>query len=877
MNSRQRKPPADRTVDAGGEVHGGNIYQLFDAHNESAGDFLDFSANLNPLGPPPWLRSHINRRLSYVQHYPDPHCSQLIAAVATRYRLAQDWIVAGNGSSELLFFLPDIVSVKRVIIPEPSYLEYRKVFARAAIPIVSIALTESDGFRLNPLVIEKEVTSEDLVIFGNPANPAGTYIDDEVIRGLAARNPDVWFVVDEAFHEFVVPFSTVGGTHENIITLNSLTKFFSIAGLRIGFATLPPPYTKLLKEFLPPWSVNTLAQSVATEALGDDDYCAKSRKQCRRLRQELGQALKDIGAFTVYDSHANYLLLRKRDGGSVNQIYTGLLEQNIAIRRCANYPGLDDSFFRVAVRDSSANEILVDSLQSMTHGHKVASRARRTKDASVRTIMFQGTSSHAGKSVLGAALCRILKQDGVAVAPFKAQNMSLNSYVTPDGGEIGWAQALQAFGAGVEPHTMMNPVLLKPNSETGSQVIVNGKPVRNMDIHQYHQFKETAWKKVAEAFDALAERYEVIVLEGAGSPGEINLKSHDIVNMAMARYARAPVLLIGDIDRGGVYASFAGIMDVLEEWERNLIAGFIVNKFRGDQSLLAAAHEFVLDHTGRPVYGVIPYFRDLNIPEEDSVFLGDRGGHRATDIKEIDIAVMQLPHIANFTDFQPFEGEPEVSLRFVASTRDLLRPDVIIIPGSKNVAGDLSFLHATGLAADILRFARSGAMIIGICAGFQMLGVTMRDPLGLEGDSGTVPGLGLLTVETELRAHKTLLPRVGTHIESGLTVQGYEIHHGHTISVKKTRPVLRFTDGETCGAMNDTATIWGVYLHGLFDDDQFRRWFIDSQRRRKNLVPLNSSGQPYDLESQLDTLAGRVRDCLDMNRIYDLMDRTIHV
>ncbi|MFH7319614.1 cobyric acid synthase [Desulfurivibrio sp. D14AmB] len=487
-----------------------------------------------------------------------------------------------------------------------------------------------------------------------------------------------------------------------------------------------------------------------------------------------------------------------------------------------------------------------------------------------KALMIQGTGSDAGKSVLTAALCRILLDDGLRVAPFKAQNMSLNSFVTRDGGEMGRAQVVQAQAARLDPEVRMNPVLLKPSSDTGSQVIVLGQPVGNMKVAQYHAYKETARAAACRAYDELAAEYDVIVLEGAGSPGEINLRAHDFVNMAMARHAKAPVLLVGDIERGGIFASLLGHYELMEPWERELLAGYVINRFRGDASLLASGLEFITARTGRPFFGVLPYLADLGLPQEDSVsFKQGLYEKRAATAEQVELALIDLSHISNFTDLEPLLAEPDVSLRLVRRAAELGRPDAIILPGSKNVIADLAFLEQSGLAAAIRQAATGGSCeIVGICGGFQMLGREVADPYSLESDGKTASGLGLLALETRLEEEKTLVRRRFTHLASGLPVHGYEIHHGQTRGHEP--PALQ--DGtETAGAVSPDGRIWGSYLHGIFDADPFRRWFIDRLRQRRGLAPLGIIQAPYDLEPAFDRLASSVRQALDMKRIYQLL------
>jgi len=488
-------------------------------------------------------------------------------------------------------------------------------------------------------------------------------------------------------------------------------------------------------------------------------------------------------------------------------------------------------------------------------------------------IMFQGTCSNAGKSVLTAALCRILLQDGLRVAPFKAQNMSLNSFVTREGGEMGRAQVVQAQAALLDPDVRMNPVLLKPSSDTGSQIIVMGKPVGNMTVNDYLAYKPQAFAVVQTAYDSLASEYEVMVLEGAGSPAEVNLKAHDIVNMPMARYAEAKVLLVGDIDRGGVFASFVGTMEILDDWERELIAGFVVNRFRGQKSLLAEALDYMEKRTGKPVLGVVDYLANLGLPEEDSVNFkaGLFSPHRPAG-EHVTVALIDLPHISNFTDFEPFLTEPDLFIKIARTPADLADTDGVILPGSKNVIADLKWLFSSGLAEALKKYSQEGREIIGICGGFQMLGQSIDDPYHIESAGETLAGLGLLDLATVLEKDKTLTRQSGTHLASGFGVHGYEIHHGQS-RANGTCDILTFSNGENGGVGSQNQTIWGTYLHGIFDADPFRRWFIDRLRERRGLAPLKKVQAAYDLEPAFDRLAEAVRSQIDMQAIYRLLKK----
>ena len=848
--------------------HGGNIHRLMRETGLKAHNILDFSANINPCGPPAWIRSLVNRDLELITHYPDPQATELVEAVSLRHQVPTQSVVAANGTTELLHLLPAVLANTRLIVPVPCYVDYLAIFETHGFAIEPVPLAAENGFAIEPDRLSARLSGNETVIFGNPANPAGTFLEQDTIIEMAAANPETVFIIDEAFLDFQENNATVGGRLDNIITLNSLTKFYAIPGLRLGFGIFPQRYAQRMARLRPQWSVNSLAQKIGVKALADRAYEQRCRSLCTELSQELYSGLSRIPCVEVFPSRGNYFLMRLKDGSSSEPLAKTLQKSNILIRCCGNYQGLDHSYFRVAVRNHKENQILLDALDEALSGK--ANRNQRSK-RKARSLMFQGTSSNAGKSILSAAFCRIFLQDGVRVAPFKAQNMSLNSFVTRDGMEMGRAQVVQAMAAKLDPDWRMNPVLLKPNSDTGSQVIVNGKPVRNMDVKQYHGYKQEAWHSVTKSYDELASQFDCIVLEGAGSPGEVNLKQHDIVNMTMAAYADAPVLLVGDIDRGGVYASFAGIMDVLEEWERRLIAGFVVNKFRGDQSLLNDAHEFIREHTDKQVFGVVPFIGNLTVPQEDSVsfkegFYEDRG----TAATQVEIAVIDLPHISNFTDIDPLYYEPDVNLKIIKHPSELDRPDAVIIPGSKNVAGDLTYLATQGFYATISDLAEQGTVIVGVCGGYQMLGRKMADPFQIETHNGEIEGVGLIDIETVLNPDKTLERKTGIHLPSGCRVYGYEIHHG--ISEGESVPLLKFEDGSTCGSASYEGRVWGAYLHGIFDEDSFRRWFIDDLRQRKGLPKKGVILAPYNLDESLNQLADTVRSCFDMNEIYRLME-----
>ena len=829
-------------------------------------EILDFSANINPLGAPAWLRPVVARAMSATAHYPEPRAESLRAAAAGRFGVEPCQVVAGNGSSELLYAVPRVCAaggIGRALLPVPCYGDYARACEAAGLAVENLALRAEEGFGMDWAALEALLASPTLVILGQPSNPAGTILEPERILDLADRHQRSFFVVDEAFADFVPGLARLAAqTRPNLFTLHSLTKFFAIPGLRLGLGYGSQEVCAKIAALLPDWSVNTLAQAVGEAALADEEYARRAVEDVASLRAGLEKDLRGLG-LTVFPGSANYLLCRSH-GPDAFVLQERLLARRILIRNCANYAGLDARYFRVAVRSAEENGRLADALgEILKPGSGGSQTARRTP-----AIMLQGLSSNAGKSVLTAALCRIFLQDGLNVAPFKAQNMSLNSFVTRDGGEMGRAQVLQAQACRLDPDVRMNPVLLKPNSETGSQVIVLGKPVGNMSVGQYIRYKPRIFETITSAYDELAASAQVMVLEGAGSPAEVNLKSHDVVNMRMARHAGARVLLAGDIDRGGVFASFVGTMEVMEEWERALVAGFIVNRFRGKRELLGDAIDYVRRFTGVETYGVVPYLANLGLPEEDSVtFKESRPRGRG---REVVIAAVDLPHISNFTDLDALGLEPDVDLRIVRRPEDLEGADAVILPGSRNVFADLEYLRASGIAQSILA---GQAEIVGVCGGLQMLGQGILDPAGVESGGLSANPLGLLPLVTEMAEDKVLCQVAAVFAPTGEDVSGYEIHHGRT-SVREGRvcPVMTRSDGTVIGWGRPDGMVWGTYLHGVFDADAFRRSFLDRLRVRKGLAPMKTVQVAYDLEAALDRLAAVVRENLDMERVYRLLD-----
>lgn len=502
--------------------------------------------------------------------------------------------------------------------------------------------------------------------------------------------------------------------------------------------------------------------------------------------------------------------------------------------------------------------------------------------------MVVGTMSNAGKSLVTAGLCRVFNQDGYKVAPFKSQNMALNSFITAEGAEMGRAQVVQAEAANIEPSVLMNPILLKPTSDSGSQVIVNGEAIGTMKAGEYYAMKHTLRPKVQEAFDKLAAKYDIVCIEGAGSPAEINIKKDDFVNMGMAKMAKAPVLLVADIDRGGVFASIYGTLMLLEDDERAMVKGVIINKFRGDVEILRPGLKMIEEKTGVPIVGVIPMLH-VDIEDEDS--LSERiSGH--SEVKLVDIAVVRIPRMSNYTDFNVFELIPGVSLRYVTSVRDLGQPDMIILPGTKNTTGDLKWLRQSGMEAAILKQANAGTVVFGVCGGYQMLGQQISDPFGEEDGSGKANvtlGMGLLPIDTTFIEKKRTIQMAGKFANvqgifsalSGLPLYGYEIHSGVTNFPEQDAltcisPIHE--DGEVMaeGSQNVSGklNVYGTYVHGVFDGDGIAVKIVEAllAKKGKKMEDIQTINFAEYKRQQYDILADSIRENLDMKKIYEILE-----
>lgn len=891
------------------EAHGGNLLDMAAMSGRAPGSLLDFSVNIRPEGAPDFIRAAMVRAVAALAAYPSPHAEEACEAAARCHGLPASHFAFGNGSNECIHALGRALKKRGApvaCIIEPAFSEYALACRLAGLDIVAVwgGIIEGEAPDPDlPLSGKGALSVQDLldavavappgsaVFLANPGNPSGQLREPDDCLALMAARPDLVWIIDEAFIEYAGPEAEVSvlcRMPENGVVLRSLTKFHAVPGLRLGYLAASAELAKAVRAEMPAWNVNAFALAAAVAALDDtSDFADLTRAENAARRADLVAALSALPGVAVFPSAANYVLFRLTD--TPRDLYGALLRRfGIAVRDCSNYYGLEDgTWFRAAVRFPEDHQRLAGALQEIMRdtGARAASSARTqarvpaSVPAPVPALMLQGTSSNAGKSILAAAYCRIFRQDGYSVAPFKAQNMSLNSGVTAMGDEMGRAQIVQAQAARVDPDARMNPILLKPQSDTGSQVIVLGKPIGCLGVHEYFRKKADLWDTVTGAYNALAAEHDVMVLEGAGSPGEVNLKSHDLVNMRMADYARASVLLVGDIDRGGVYASFLGTWMTFTDAERRLLTGYIVNRFRGDASLLAPAHMHMFEHTGAPVLGVIPYIRDLNIPEEDMAGFswGQSADPGPKESGALDIAVVMLRHVSNYTDFAPLAAEPDVRLRPVRGVEEWGDPDVVMLPGSKSVVADLEDLRRTGLADKITAHAEGGKWIFGICGGLQIMGRAILDPGGVESSTVEVAGLGLMDLRSTFAADKTLVRVERAETPLGCASGGYEIHHGVTEHgpsalplFLRSGPVWTSEAGRVCGYVSGRR--WATYLHGVFDDDAFRRAWIEHVRSDLGL-PAQGGGQArYDLEKALDRLADIVRENSDMKAIYRSMN-----
>ena len=882
------------------QSHGGDFYRWNKETGINQADILDFSVNVRPDGMPEFLKASILKNIKELCAYPDPQADELKELCSKYYGFAPENFVFGNGSNELFYALAPALfeeNYQHAYILEPAFSEYRFSLEKAHIETHALLhflspQIQNANFQLTSDYIQKEqkqrikemqaaiqkVPAQSIIVLANPANPSGFFIAAQELLTITKQKQDCFFVIDEAFIEYTGEKSflqILPAIPQNILVIRSLTKFYALAGIRLGYLACHERLAQKIQAKLPTWNVNSLAQNIAKTLFTEqtavkEDYQKTNRKNDER-KLDLYQKLSQIQGITLYASWTNYILF-SLDNNFPNFWQDLLTKHHISIRNCDNYNGLKDkNFYRAAVRFPEEHTKLCQAIENILHSTPIPQKKKTP------ALMLLGTSSNAGKSILTAAFCRIFTQDGYTVRPFKAQNMSLNSGVTIKGEEMGRAQIVQAKACKTEPDSKMNPVLLKPQTDIGSQIIVLGKPVGTSSARDYYKKKNELWEVVTKAYDELAEEADIMVLEGAGSPAEINLKENDIVNLKMAEYAGASTLLVGDIDRGGIYASFLGTWQTFTKQEEKRLTGFLVNRFGGDSSLLAPAHEYLEKTTGKKVLGVIPYIKNLALPEEDmagSLWNMQKVTEQldyADKNRKLDIAVVMLGKISNHTDFEPLALEKHCLVRPVYSVEDMGTPDLVILPGSKSVVADLEALKGNGLFDKILASTNT-TFILGVCGGLQMLGAEISDPLHIETTCPQTKGFGLLPLNSTFYEEKqlTLMEDIQTPLDC--PIHGYEIHHAQSTEIPtQSNPVTGYFQSKN-GTIYGYAckNVWATYIHGLFDDDVFRLRFINHVRTFKGLNPV-SSCTPYALETSLNKLADIIRQNADMNAVYQSM------
>lgn len=852
-------------------VHGGRIKEYARISGLPEKDILDFSANINPFGTLTGLETGFVKVFHAVDTYPDTDTRDLIKAASDTLQIGANEIVFGNGEDELFFYTLFSLIQKNVLLSDISYSTYKKAAVNAKKEVHFYKMLHENKFVFPVQDIGnklRELNEDCVVIIARPNNPDGSFVSSNDIKYLASSFPKAFFVLDEAFIEFTEYSNEYKSFYnfKNIIILRSLTKMYAIPGLRLGYALANKENIENIKVLLPDWNINCFANYAGLEIFTHGkDFALETRKGISLLRESLVKKLEDLKTFTVFPSNANYVLVKYSGSLKPNDLYEGLIKLGTPIRSCANYTGLDSTYFRIAVKKEKENNILLKNICALLNiedKNKLATKKR------AKALMIQGLSSGAGKSLIAAAFCRILTQDGYKTAPYKAQNMSLNARVGFDGGEIGVAQWLQAKACKCEPSVLMNPVLLKPTSDVGSKVILLGKPYGSAGAVDYGSMTKELRIKAREAYDILAEENEVIVLEGAGSPCEINLKQRDFVNMNAAIYADAQVLLVGDIDTGGVFADFIGHVACFNTEEKKLVTGFLVNKFRGDAVLLGNAYDLTEKYTSIKVLGTIPYVHTLTLPEEDGTV--KIIGNPASPIK---IAVIRFMHIANAQDFDAFHEEADVYVEFVKTLEELKTRewDLIILPGSRSTITDLNSIEENGIAAYCLEYAKAGGLLFGVCGGMQMLGNLITDKLCVETENPTEKkGLGLLEIETIFKNEKIQKNTIA--LCGNLKVTGYQIRHGVSNllsnAIVTENYIVDTSNSSVIGFRNKN--VCGTYLHGVFDTALFKDFILNPIRVKKNLK-LEKRENVKTLDAQLDELAAVVRKNVDLKTIYKAM------
>ena len=915
----------------------------------------NFSSNIYGHADLRALQTYLATRLDSIRSYPEPEPRALEALIAQRHGVGEECVMVTSGATEAIYQIGlSSLSIlnregdnhpQKAVIAEPTFSEYEDA-CRMAGHSVEFVPFEADAIYSFVRAGRADAT----LWLCNPNNPTGAVLPRKEVLRLAAEVR--LLVLDQSYEDYTMaPLLSAREAVEagNILQLHSLTKTYCIPGLRVGFVVGAPVLIRELRARQRPWSVNALAVEAAMWLLKHDVQVVPDLSAYLAEAQRLRSKLADLSGFSVLPTQTNFMLCHlDAEGAMTAARLKDLLasRHGILIRDASNFHGLTPWHFRVAAQTREEDDLLIRCLTfgqeqppqptpAPSQGRGVSAGCDSAETSSpplggaggglpLRPLMLAGTGSDVGKSVLATALCRIFLQDGYHPAPFKAQNMALNSYATPEGLEIGRAQAVQAEAAGIPCHTDMNPLLLKPQSDHTSQVVLHGKPIGNRDAYDFWKAPSFLSQKgedghlqaqldfraeVCAAYDRLAAQYNPIVMEGAGSISELNLRDRDLVNMSMARHADAAVILVADIDRGGVFASVYGSIALQSPEDRARIKGIIINKFRGDLRLFDSGRRLLEELCGVPVLGVIPHFSDIHIEEEDSVSLAGKASQ--AERGRVNVAVVLLRHLSNFTDFDALEQDERIHLYYTNNVDELRKADIIILPGSKSTLDDLRELRRNGCAQAIQQAARRGTTVIGICGGYQMMGFEVLDPDRVEGNLERLPGLALLPTTTTMSGEKITrqvhfrllrtsldiapsssgnLPLSSASPENtpvspvsineaavpvgsptGLSLSAYEIHMGETrpFGDAPARPFALLDDGRTDGYFVSDRC-WGTYLHGVLDNapvvDALLAPFADR---------LSAEAAPFDYaafkEEQYDRLADHVRLHLDLERLYEIM------
>lgn len=785
-------------------------------------DFLDFSVNTNAFWQPPSLPPSVPSRHAMNQ-YPEADAATLTDQLAALYGAEPTHILPTAGAIEALYLATRLFANKTALLFHPSFADYSRACSAAGIHARSASLLP------DPPDIEsavEQLCAVDFVILGNPNNPTGRLFPN--LKKLIAhpKLTNLAWIVDEAFIEFTAASDQTSllqrlAKRPNIILLRALTKSWSIPGLRLGFlATSNSLWMKQLQAWQPPWPIHGITEAWSRLHLNVETQTSMraSMEELGAIRADFSEALDALPGLKAQPSHANFLLVECASKNA-EAIAHKLGEAGFLVRLCRGFEGLEPhTHLRLAVRTRAENKRLLAALADVLQPAKSTHKKHPSPKRGMRAISVLGTSSNSGKSWVATALCAWLRRKGVRVAPFKAQNMSNNSAVTLDGGEIGRAQAVQAEACGLAPSVRMNPILLKPSGNAGSQLVRLGRAEGHIKAAEYYKIIETLWPTVTESLKYWENRCDALVIEGAGSPVELNLMQRDLVNFRPVRHLESRWLLVADIERGGVFAQAAGTWSLTPPDDQSRCIGLIVNKFRGDLSLFAEAGKFLAPHFGAPFLGTLPFAAHLQPENEDSLSEEpNRGASTAAPIHWI-----RFPHTSNSQDTNPWSLDEGVRIEWTDAPKDLEGASVIILPGSKNTVSDLRWLKKSGLADAICAARQRGALVLGICGGFQMLGEKISDPKGIAGDAGEEQGLGLLPLETWFTEAKEV--RTVEAIFQGERWNAYEIHMGRTKFTAHCDPLLQVAD--THGPRDEGVRIknvWGTYLHGFFEATEVRR------------------------------------------------------